>query len=120
MIILIRKSELFTQDPDNRFSNVYKVQRGLWKEMWRRYSILHYSNQDLADYFEIKTKSKISNQNIKRWLNRTKVYMKVKHVMDKGCESLRSEFFHELEWLVIKELTKNVKNSVKQNIKTLP
>jgi hypothetical protein len=120
MLILIRKSELFTGDPDKRFSKKYKVQQGLWKEMWRRHQILNYSNQDLADYYEIKTGKKLSNQNVKRWINRTKVYIKIKPIIDEGVLSVNSYFFGDLELFVMKELTKNLKSSVKKELKVLP
>ena len=120
MLILLNKSELFTNDPDKRFSVTYKVPQGIWKEMWRRYSILDYSRKDLAEYFELKTKKKISNQNIKRWIYRTKIFIKIKPVMDRGCESVNSYFFEELEWFVLKELLKNLRSSVNKNPKIMP
>lgn len=120
MIILIKKSCLFTEDPDKRFSNAYKVDRGLWKEMWRRHSIMEYTKKDLADYFKIKTGQTISNQSLKRWINRTRIYMRAKPVLDMGCESVNSNFFEDLEWFVIKEALKNIKSSVKKEPKILP
>lgn len=120
MIILINKSELFTIDPDDRFAKRYNVKRGIWKDMWRRYSILEYSRRDLADYFFMKTNKRITNQNVKRWVNRTKVFIKIKPIIDMGCNTVNSYYFDELEWFVIKELSKNLKSSVKKNIKAVP
>jgi len=120
MIILIQKSELFKVDPDVRFAREYSVDKGLWKEMWRRHKLLEYSIKDICDYYEVKTKRQISRQNIKRWVLRTEIYSRVKPVADMGCESLNSNYFGDLEWFVIKELLKNIKTSVKGNVKTLP
>jgi hypothetical protein len=120
MLILITKSELFTCDPDTRFSKEYKVSLGTWKEMWRRHCVLGYSVRDMAEYYEVKTKRKIAHQTLKRWNTRTKVFIKTKPVLDKGCETVNSYFFGELEWFVLKELMKNTQSSVKQNVKTLP
>jgi hypothetical protein len=120
MIILIRKSELFTIDPDIRFSNINHVELGLWKEMWRRFKILGYTTKELQEYYELKTKKQISSKSVKRWILRTDIYSRTKPIIDMGCESLNSNFFDELEWFVVKELIKNLKFSVQQNVKTLP
>lgn len=120
MIILIRKSELFTSDPDKRFSRRYKTKQGIWKEMWRRHTILAYSLTDMSDYCELKTGIRLPNQSLKRWIHRTKVYVLTKPILDKGCESVNSSFFGDLETFVLKELTKNLPSSVRKNTKTLP
>jgi len=120
MIILITKSELFTTDPDIRFAREYNVGVGIWRDLWRRYSILDYSQQEMSDYFTLKTGKPISKKGLKRWIMRTKLYTKTKHIVDKGCLSVNSEFFGDLEWFVIKELTRNMKSSVHHNPKTLP
>jgi len=120
MIILITKSEIFTTDPDIRFSRINGAPVGLWREMWRRHKILEYTFREMAEYYELKTKKQISRQNIKRWVLRTEIYSKTKPVIDKGCQSLNSEFFGDIEWFVIKEITKNLKSSVNKNIKVLP
>lgn len=120
MLILITRSELFTADPDRRFAREYRTDEGLWKEMWRRHSILEYSYGDMAEYFQLKTGRKISNQNVKRWANRTRVFIKAKPVLEMGCESVHSYFFEELEGFVIKELVKNLRSSVKRNPRTMP
>lgn len=120
MIILIKKSEIFYVDPDLRFAKFNHVNNGLWKELWRRYKILGYTKTELAEYFELKTKKTISNQNIKRWIFRTEIYSLTKPMVDKGCEAVNSNFFGDLEWFVIKELTKSIKSSVNKKPKTLP
>ncbi len=120
MIILITKSYLFTEDPDDRFSNAYKVPKGLWREMWRRHSILEYTQKELGEYFKMKTQKEISPKSVRRWINRTRVYMKTKPVVDMGCESVNSNYFEDLEWFVVKELMKNYKASVRKETKTMP
>lgn len=120
MIILIKKSELFTTDPDIRFSRVNNVSTGLWKELWRRYKLLGYTIQDLEDLYLLKTHKTISRKSLKRWVFRTEIYSKIKPVLDMGCESVNSSYFNELEWFVVKELLKNIKSSVHKNIKSIP
>lgn len=120
MIILIKKSELFTLDPDIRFARSNHVDIGLWKEMWRRHKLLGYTFREMSELFELKTKRPISRQNVKRWVLRTEIYSKSKPIIDKGCESVNSEYFGQMEWFVIKELVKNLNSSVKKEIKTMP
>ena len=119
MIIAIQKSELFTVDPDIRFCRKYKVPQGTWRELWKRYKLLQYTNDELSEYFLIKTKRNISNQNIKRWLLRTEIYLRIEPIAKMGCEIVLSEYFGDLEWVVIEEITKNIKSSVKGNPKVL-
>ena len=120
MIIKITQSDLFCVDPSIRFANEYKVDKELWKEIWRRYTILDYSIEEMMDYFELKAKRQISRKGMKRWILRTKVYSKTKPVLDKGCEAVTSEFFGDIEWFVLKEVLKNLKSSVHKNPKILP
>lgn len=119
MLILIQKSELFTKDPAIRFAKSYGVHEDIWRDLWRRMTILGYSDKDIREYFKIKSGKDISHQNIRRWAKRTAVYLKIKTVLDMGCLSVDSIFFDELEDFVVRELLKNLQSSVKHNPKTV-
>jgi hypothetical protein len=120
MIIRITKSELFTKDPDIRFCNEYGITRGTWKEMWRRYKLMEYTPKELCGYFHIVTSIPISQKAMKRWILRTEIYSKTKPIIDKGAETVVSTYFGDLEWAVIKELTKHLPHGVRHTISSLP
>jgi len=119
MIISIQKSELFTVDPDLRFCKKYQVPSGTWRELWKRSKLLQYSYTELREYFYLKTKKQISQQNLKRWLERTEIYLRIEPIAKMGCEVVLSEYFGDLEWVVVEEITKNIKSSVKGEVKAL-
>jgi len=120
MILDLRKSHLFTIDPDKRFAKKYKQPHGLWNLIYRRYKLVGFTTEEVCDLYHIKTGSKISRQSMDRWIWRSDVYHKAKEVFDNGACIVVSSFFEELEWSIIKELTKNLKSSVNKNTKTLP
>lgn len=119
MLIQLTKSKLFTVAPENRFAIEYRVHPDMWRELWKRHSYHDYSLSDLCDYFELKTKREISAQAMQRWLWRSYVYMKAHGAMKLGVEVVTSEFFGNFEQDVVKEVTKNLKSSVKQDTKVL-
>jgi plasmid rolling circle replication initiator protein Rep len=119
MIIHLSKSKLFTEEPDFRFSKEYALPRGFWTELWRKHLLLGYTPKDLADYYEFKTHKSTTPQSMQRWIWRTQVYMKARGVIKMGCEVVQSDFFGENEYEVVKELTKNLKGSVKKEAKIL-
>lgn len=119
MIIHLTKSELFTDPPENRFAREYKLDASIWTEIWRRYMLLEYTFDELEEYFELKTKRKIGRKALRRWIWRTQVYCRANHVMRAGVQVVMSDFFGEYEPLLIRELLKNVKTSVRANPKIL-
>lgn len=119
MIINLKKSILFTVDPDIRFAKEYNVELGVLKSIYRKHKILEYTLNELCEFHQIKTGKKSSKKSIKRWLWRIEVYGMTKPILDKGVENVTSAFFKDHEWKVLKELTKNIKFSVQGNTKTL-
>jgi hypothetical protein len=120
MIIALRESKLFTHDPDKRFAWEYDVPQGLWKEMWRRYQLLDYTARDLCDLYYVKTGKVMSPRTVNRWVWRSEVYMMAKPVIEKGAQHVTSEFFGRHEMDVVKELTKNIRVSVRHAPRALP
>ena len=119
MIINITKSQLFTVDPDIRFSKEHNLPTGTLKEIYRRHKILDYSIDELCDYHEVKTGRKASRKYIRRWLWRIEVYSMTLPILKMGAETVVSTFFKEHEWKVIKEITRNLQSSVRKETKTL-
>lgn len=119
MIIHLTKSELFTEPPEDRFAREYDLPPQVWTELWRRYMLLEYTYDELQEYFELKTKKKIGSKALRRWIWRTQVYCRANHVMRAGVEVVVSNFFGEYEERLIRELLKNVKNSVQAKPKIL-
>jgi len=119
MIIHIKKSTLFTVDPDIRFSKEYGLPLGTLKALYRRHKMLGYSTNDLCEFYKINTGKETSKKSIKRWMWRTEVYAMTLPIINKGVETVVSSFFKDHEWKVIKEITKNIQSSVQGNTKTL-
>lgn len=119
MIINIRNSILFTVDPDIRFSKQYGNQPGTLKDIYRRYKILGYTIPELCDFYEMKTGNKSTQKSMKRWIWRTEIYIIALPAINSGAQVVTSAFFKKHEWRVIKEITKNLKSSVRKKTKTL-
>lgn len=119
MIINIRKSVLFTIDPDIRFSKEYNLPLGTLKEIYRRYKILEYTPSELCEFYRIKTGRKTTIDAMSRWMWRTDIYIMTLPAIKKGAEHVNTSIFKEQEWKVIKELGKNLASSAKGNTKTL-
>lgn len=115
MIIDLTQSDLF-KDPAIRFA---KEHADIWNDIWRRYNDLYYSVPDLCDLYLIKTGKQINQKTIRRWLWRAEIYSKVKPVLESGARCVKSDFFGDEEFNVIKELTKNI-SSGHTNPKVLP
>lgn len=119
MIIHLKKSILFTVDPDIRFSKEYNLEPGLLKELYRRYKLRDFTFDELCEFYQMKTNKQLSRKSMKRWMWRTEVYSMTLPVLDRGVETVVSSFFKNHEWRVIKELTRNLPSSVHKNTKTL-
>jgi hypothetical protein len=119
MIIKISQSDLFKRDPDIRFAREYGLEKGFWKELWRRYKLLGYTSQELAEYYELKTKRTANLTSIRRWIWRTEIYSIARPAIDMGAQAVNSKLFGQFEQELIKELHKNIKTSVNKNPKTI-
>jgi hypothetical protein len=108
MIIKIHESKIFTEKPNERFSDLYNVKASLWNEMYRRHVLLHYTPKDMADFYRVKTGKCIKVQSVKKWIFRTRVYMRAREATKMGARAVTMEFFGELEEELTKELFKNV------------
>ena len=109
MIIDLSQSKLFTKDPDIRFAKEYAVPLGTWKEMWRRYKLLEYSNGDLRDFFFIKHARNLTYTSMDRWIVRTEIYERARPVLIMGANMANTEIFGEFEQKVMDELTKQIR-----------
>ena len=109
MIVHLLKSKVFTIDPAIRFGREYNVDAKLWNEMWRRHTLLGYSNSELCEYFQFKTGHRPKPKSIKRWIIRTEIYCLANHVARMGVRVVQSEYFRQFEKDVIYELTQNMR-----------
>ncbi len=119
MIINLRKSVLFTVDPDARFSREHDVPRGTWTLLFQRYRYLEYTPTDLCELYNAKTGKHLSPKNASRWIWRGEIYSLARNALDRGAVTVVSSYFGEHEYYVVKEITKNLKSSVRQNAKIL-
>lgn len=119
MIINITKSKIFTLSPDKRFSKEYALPQGVWIEIWKRYMLLAYSNEDLRDYLFIKYARNLQRSSMNRWLTRGKVYETCKPLIKKGVVHVNTEIFGNSEDFVIKELIKPLQNGASVKSKSI-
>ncbi len=110
MIIDITRSKIFKVEPSLRFSREYGLPQDVWKEVWRRYKFLDYSNGDLRDYIFIKYARNLNFNSMKRWIYRGEVYMISSPLVKKGVIHVNSAIFGDYEEYVMNELTKPLKN----------
>jgi len=108
MIILLANSDLFTRDPDRRFSEAQGVRPGVWRDLYRRRKLMGYSVQDIRDFYLVKCGKTISRQAVHDWLWRTDVYAKARPLIAKGARSVASSYFGEHEPTLVKQLTRNL------------
>lgn len=107
MIIKIQESKLFTQLPDERFAKRYGVPATLWTELWKRHMLLQYTPQDMADLYYAKTGRKIGTHHMRKWIFRTKVYMRAREAIKMDARAVTIEFFGDLGEELQQELFKN-------------
>lgn len=119
MIINISKSELFTTDPDIRFTAQYDTPRGLWNLLYNRYNYLKLNIPELIELCQIKTGKKIDRFAMRRWVWRTEIYKIAEPYVKKGGKAVVSEVFGEYEEDLIKELTKHMKRGATKNARTV-
>ncbi len=112
MIIKLHESKLFTVDTAIRFGQEYKCSPKLWHDIWEKYLNGH-DEYVLAGYFMYKTNKRIRSSVIKRWLTMTEIYCKANLVMNMGVRVVQSEYFGDFETIVLKELLRNMKSSIR-------
>lgn len=117
MIIYLKKSTLFTIDPDLRFSKQNNDPKGTLKDIYRRHQLLEYTVPELCEFYTMKTGKTITPKSMKRWLWRIEIYKIAQPAMQSG--TVVSSYFKKHEWRVIKELLKNIKHSVHKKSKTI-
>ncbi len=119
MLIDLSKSNLFTKDPDIRFSREYMVPLGTWRELWRRYKLLGYSNGDMRDYLFIKLARNLSYNSMDRWIMRSEIYSRSQPAIQKGARMVNTEIFGDHEQYVIDELSKQLRYGVSKNSRSI-
>lgn len=119
MIIDITQSKLFMTEPDERFSREFNLPRGMWKELWKRYILMGYTQAELREYFFIKTKRQLSEPSVCRWIIRTRIYSITAPVVKMGAKHVNSNIFGDLEPYVLKEMTKHIKSGASKNPKAV-
>jgi len=119
MIINITQSKIFKIDPSIRFSKEYGLSKDVWKEVWRRYKLLDYSNGDLRDYLFVKYARNLGFDSMKRWIYRGEIYMIANPLIEKGVEHVNSCIFGDYEEYLMNELVKPLKNGANKKPKTI-
>ena len=119
MIIHITKSKLFTIDPAIRFAKEYNVEPKLWTEVWRRHTLLGYTNSELCEYLHFKLGKRPKAKSIKRWITRTEIYCLANHVGRMGVRIVQSEYFGKFEKDVVYELTRGMRYSDHQTSRNI-
>lgn len=109
MIIHLLNSKIFTIDPAIRFGKEYNVDATLWNEVWRRHTLLEYTNGELCEYIHFKTNRNPRPESVRRWIIRTEIYCLANHATRMGVRVVQSEYFKQYEKHVIKELTRSMK-----------
>lgn len=109
MIINLLESDFFTKDPDIRFAREYLLPNGTWKELWRRYKLLEYTNQDLRDYLFIKHARNLSAKSVDRWIARNEIYLLAQPAVNMGAKMVNTSIFGKYEQKVIDDLTKQIR-----------
>lgn len=109
MIIDLTQSQIFTTDPDVRFAKEYSLPKGVWLELWRRYTLLEYSNGDLRDFLFVKHLRNLHYNSMARWIIRSEVYSIANPLIKKGVRHVNTGIFKDHEEYVIKELVKPIK-----------
>lgn len=109
MIIDLSQSKLFTIDPDIRFAKEYLLPPGTWKELWRRYKLLDYTNGDLRDYLFVKHARNLSFNSMNRWIIRSEIFMLSRPILEKGARMVNSGIFLEYEQYILDELVKTLR-----------
>lgn len=87
---------VFLIEPDIRFAKRMQVPLGFWKDMYQRKNFWGYSEKELSEWFEFKTKGrKISNKALYRWLVRQDVYNTAQTLIKRGEKTVHIKYFNK-------------------------
>lgn len=106
MYINIKKL-LFTKDPAIRFSVYFKCKESIWREVWKKYKILGFTEKEANAYLTIKINKEIEARRFKRWINRTEVYILAQNAVKSGAKEVNIKYFAPYDEFVRKEIFKN-------------
>lgn len=109
MIILLANSDLFTRDPDRRFSDAQGVRPGVWRDLYRRHKLYGYKPRDIQDFYLAKCGKTVSRQAVHDWLWRTQIYAMAQPLVKKGARAVQSSYFGDHEAKLVRHLTRNLK-----------
>jgi hypothetical protein len=101
MIIRLNQSDLFKTDPARRFAREYQVSEDVWKQLWKRYKHLEYTDAELCEVFLIKVGRPIGKRGMNRWMFRGEIYALTRPMIDKGVQNVTSKFFGKYEQRVV-------------------
>lgn len=119
MILNIRNSSIFTNEPAVRFAKEYGLPTGVWSEIWRRYKLLDYTNTEIKDYVFIKYGRNLTYPAVGRWIKRGEVYLITKPLIAKGVVHVNSVIFKEYEEYVMNELVRPLKDGATKKSKSI-
>lgn len=119
MLIKIYNSRLFNTNPAIRFSKWHNVSEDLWIELWKRYKILGYSIEEMAEFFKMKSGKEIKNKQLKRWIFVTEIFIMTKPAREKRARVVSTELFGKLEQEVIYEMTRAMRECGAKKSNTL-
>lgn len=119
MIINIKNSKIFTDDPAARFAREYSLPQESWNELWRRYKLLEYTNGDIKDFMFMKYARNLHPSTVYRWIVRGRVYEILYPHIKNGVIHVNTEIFGDLEEIVINELVKPLKNGASKESKAI-
>lgn len=86
-------TDTFTIKPTIRFSETMNVKKDLWSDMWNRYKNLKYSKWDLVEWFYIRTKKRINERTIRRWIIRQELYDDAQIAVKAGAKTVSIDYF---------------------------
>lgn len=108
MYIKIQR-RLFQQDPAIRFSRVFGHPQQVWRDVWKRYKILDYSEEEAREYLMLLIKRNIKRNQFKLWIKRTEAYNRAQIAIRKGAKEVKSDYFGPVKGFVERELNRNYK-----------
>lgn len=85
---------VFHIPPTRRFAKKMKVEPNFWEDMYRKKKFWGYSNGELQEWFEFKTKGrKINSRAVDRWIARQEVFNTAQSLIKKGEKTAHIKLF---------------------------
>lgn len=119
MIIRLDKSKLFTVAPEKRFAKEFNVSETVWRDCWVKYKALQLTVPELRSYIEIRTGRKPSSMSVKRWIDRSEIYVLSNVAKKNGASVVVASYFREYEDVVVNELVRHLKSGVTREVRSL-